>query len=116
MSKTLTAVVCGCLIVALAIPAYAGGAPERSAVSRAGGTVYKSGAHLLDRTEILVNGCLKNTFSLFNPCLDFVKGCTTTVLSPLDKGFAFAENAVYRQWPAKKAVKAPETGKAAPQK
>jgi hypothetical protein len=64
---------------------------------------------------MLVNGCLKRSFSLFNPCLDFVKGCTTLVLSPLDKGFAYAENTVTRHWPKKKTVKAP-AGKAAPQK
>jgi len=38
------------------------------------------------------------------------------VLSPLDKGFAYAENTVAKQWPKKKTVKAPQAGKAAPQK
>jgi hypothetical protein len=116
MTKTLVAIICGCLIAGLCSVAFANGAPERSAVSRYGGTVYKSGSQVLDRSGMLVNSCLKNTFSLFNPCLDFVKGCTTRVLSPLDKGFAYAENAVARQLPKRKTVKAPEPGKTAPTK
>ncbi len=86
MTKTLAAIICGCLIAGLCSVAFANGAPERSAVSRYGGTVYKSGSQVLDRGGMLLNSCLKNTFSLCNPCLDFVKGCTTRVLSPLDKG------------------------------
>src|SRR5271157_2372126 len=116
MTKTLTAIVCGCLIAAVASVALANGAPERSTVSRVGGTFYKGGSQILDRSGMLVNSCLKTTFSLFNPCLDFVKGCTTRVLSPLDKGFAYAENAVARQLPKRKTVKAPEAGKTAPTK
>jgi len=116
MTKTLAAIICGCLIAGLCSVAFANGAPERSAVSRYGGTVYKSGSQVLDRSGMLVNSCLKNTFSLFNPCLDIVKGCTTRVLSPLDKGFAYAENAVARQLPKRKTVKAPEAGKTAPKK
>jgi len=116
MTKTLAAIICGCLIAGLCSVAFANDAPERSAVSRYGGTVYKSGSQVLDRSGMLVNSCLKNTFSLFNPCLDFVKGCTTRVLSPLDKGFAYAENAVARQLPKRKTVKAPEAGKTEPKK
>jgi hypothetical protein len=116
MTKTLTAIICGCLIVAVASLALANGAPERSTVSRVGGTVYKGGAQILDRSGMLVNSCLKTSFGLFNPCLDFVKGCTTRVLSPLDKGFGYAESTVAKQWPKKKTVRAPEAGKAAPQK
>jgi hypothetical protein len=116
MIKTLTAIICGCLIAAMACVAFANGAPERSRVSRVGGAFYKGGSQILDRSGMLVNTCLKTSFSLFNPCLDFVKGCTTRVLSPLDKGFAYAENTVARQWPKKKTIKAPQAGKAAPKK
>ena len=116
MTKTLIAIICGCFIAGLCSVAFADGAPERSAVSRYGGTVYKSGSQVLDKSGMLVNSCLKNTFSLFNPCLDFVKGCTTRVLSPLDKGFAYAENAVAKQLPKRKTVRAPEAGKTAPKK
>ena len=116
MTKTLAAIICGCLIAGLCSVAFADNAPERSAVSRYGGTLYKGGSQVLDRSGMLVNSCLKNTFSLFNPCLDFVKGCTTRVLSPLDKGFAYAENAVARQLPKRKTVRAPEAGKTEPKK
>ncbi len=116
MSKMLTAGVCGCLVVALAIPAYAGGVPERSTVSQVGGTVYTGEEQLLYGTGVFVDGCLNSIFSLFNTCLDFVQGCTTTVLSPLDKGFAYAESAVYKQMPRKRAPRAPKARKTAPQK
>jgi hypothetical protein len=116
MTKTLTATICLCLIVAMACVAFANGARERSTVSRAGVAFYKGGSHILDTGGMLVNGCLKTTFSLFNPCLDLVKGCTTRVLSPLDKGFAYAEKTVAKQWPKKKTVKAPHAEKAAPKK
>ena len=116
MTKTLTAIICVCLIAAVASVALANGAPERSAVSRVGGTVYKGGSQVLDTSGMLVTSCLKTTFSLFNPCLDLVKGCTTRVLSPCDKGFAYVESTVARQWPKKKTVRAREAGKAAPQK
>ena len=79
MSKMLTAVVCGCLIVALAIPAYAGGAPGRSTVSQVGGTVYTGGEQLLYGTGVLVDGCLNDIFSLFNTCL----GSCNRVAQPL---------------------------------
>ena len=116
MTKTLTATICVCLIVAVACFAFANGSQERSSVSRVGGAFYKGGSQVLDRSGMLVNTCLKTTFSLFNPCLDFVKGCTDRVLSPFDKGFAYAEKSVAKQWPKKKTVQAPQAGKPAPQK
>jgi len=94
MDRWLCVAVCGILIVALALPAQAGGAPEkRSTVSKVTGTVYKSGASVLDRSERLVSGCLKNCFSFFNPCLDLVKGCTNVVMKPIEKPFDYVENA-----------------------
>jgi hypothetical protein len=94
MNKMAKITICGLLIVALAIPAFAGGAPDkRSTVSKVSGKVYKGGANMLARTEGLVSGCLKNCFSFFNPCLDVVKGCTNVVLSPIEKPFAYAEDA-----------------------
>jgi hypothetical protein len=94
MNKMAKITICGLLIVALAIPAFAGGAPDkRSTVSKVSGKVYKEGANVLDRTERLFSGCLKNCFGFFNPCLDLVKGCTNVVLSPIEKPFAYVEDA-----------------------
>lgn len=94
MNKMAKITICGLLIVALAIPAFAGGAPDkRSTVSKVSGKIYKGGADIADRTERLFSGCLKNCFSFFNPCLDMVKGCTNVVLSPIEKPFAYAEDA-----------------------
>lgn len=94
MNKMAKITICGMLIVALAIPAFAGGAPDkRSTASKVSGKVYKAGADVLDRSERLVSGCLKNCFSFFNPCLDLVKGCTNVVLAPVEKPFAYVEDA-----------------------
>jgi hypothetical protein len=94
MNKMAKITICGLLIVALAIPAFAGGAPDkRSPVTKVSGKIYKTGADIADRGERLVSGCLKNCFSFFNPCLDIVKSCTNVVLSPIEKPFAYAEDA-----------------------
>lgn len=94
MHRWLSVALCGLLILALAMPAAANGAPEkRSTVSKVGGTIYKGAGSILDRSERLVSGCLKNCFSFFNPCLDLVKGCTNVVMAPVEKPFAYVENA-----------------------
>lgn len=117
MTRTIAIIACGCLIAALAVPAFANGGPGKgSTVSKISGTAYKSGAQVLDKTGGVVNGCLKNAFSLFNPCLDVVKGCTDRVLYPLDKGFSYVETAASKTWPLKKAPKAPAPKKGGPEK
>ena len=94
MDRWLSVALCGLLIVAFAMPAAANGAPEkRSTVSKVTGTIYQGGASVLDRSERLVGGCLKNCFSFFNPCLDLVKGCTNVVMAPIEKPFAYVEDA-----------------------
>jgi hypothetical protein len=94
MNKWLSLALCGLLVVALTLPVYANGASgKRSTVSKVTGTIYKGGASVLDRSERLVSGCLKNCFSFFNPCLDLVKGCTNVVMAPIEKPFAYVENA-----------------------
>jgi len=94
MDKWLNAAICGLLIICLALPAAAGGPPEkRSTVSKVTGTIYKGGAGVLDRSERLLSGCLKNCFGFFNPCLDVVKSCTNVVMAPIEKPFAYVEDA-----------------------
>ncbi len=113
--KTIAIVACGFLIVALAIPAFAnGGSYKGSEVTKVGGAAYKGGAKVLDTTANVVNGCLKNSFSIFNPCLDVVKACTDRVLYPLDKGFGYVETVAAKSWPMKKApkVQVPKKGAA----
>ena len=52
-----------------------------SYIDSATNTLYRGGASVAENTEGLVSGVLKGTFSLFNPCLDIVKGCTSIVLA-----------------------------------
>jgi hypothetical protein len=116
MCKALKVAICGLLIVALAIPALAGDAPspkaKRSAASNIGGSVYQGSAALVDRTEGLLTGCLRNTFSLFNPCMDFVKGCSTVVFAPIEKPLDYLEGAYYKTRPmAKAGARVPEPKK-----
>lgn len=112
MIRTARIGLCCIIVLSLAIPVFAGGAPDaRSAASKAAGSVYKGGATVLDRTEGFFTGALKNTFSIFNPCLDLVKGCTKVVLYPIEKPISYAENVIYKSRGAKKAAHIP-----APQK
>jgi hypothetical protein len=105
MSKIAKITLCALLIVALAIPALAGGAPgKRSTASKVKGAIYKGGATALETTEGVVTGCLRRTFSLFNPCLDFVKGCATVALMPIEKPLDFVEKAAFKPRHVRKAA------------
>jgi hypothetical protein len=113
MSKLAKIALCALLVVALAIPAFANGAPEkRSTASKVKGAIYKGGATALETTEGLLSGCLRRTFSLFNPCLDFAKGCAGIALMPIEKPLDYIEKAAFKPRQAKKsAAKIPEPQK-----
>jgi len=113
MSKIAKITLCALLVLALAIPAFANGAPEkRSSASKVTGAIYKGSAKALESTEGLVTGCLRRTFSLFNPCLDFVKGCATVAFMPIEKPLDYIEKAAFKPRQAKKAApKIPEPKK-----
>lgn len=113
MNKAFMVAICGLLIVAVAIPAVAGGPPSykaKSSVSKVGNTVYQGGATVLEGAEGLFSGCLRTTFSLFNPCMDVVKGCSTIVFAPIEKPLDYLERAYYKP-PKKAAVRVPEPKK-----
>ncbi len=117
MFRIIQIALCAVLISLLGLPALAGGKPvckpQPSMAANVTGTVYNTGAGLVERTEGLVSGCLRSTFSFFNPCLDLVKGCTTRVLAPIEKPFEYAEDWANQRMGAKKqaAVKAHQTKK-----
>ncbi len=117
MNNLAKITLCALLIAALAIPAFAGGPGKKgSTFSRATHGVYSGAATVLDRSEGLFTGCLRRTFSFFNPCLDVVKGCTTRVLAPVEKPFAYVENKIWgpdrvRRAPRGAGVKKPQSGK-----
>ncbi len=106
MSKTTTrALLCVTLMVTIfALPAYAGGkvvvrtappAPQ-TVVENVSGAVFDTGAGIFDAGEGLLTGCLKRTFSFFNPCLDVVKGCTNMVMAPVEKSIDFSEGLFFK--------------------
>jgi hypothetical protein len=116
MCKLLRILLCVLIIAALSVPAFgASRAKQPSVVSGVAGGVYHGGATVVQQTEGIVSSCLKNTFSIFNPCLDFVKGCTKVVLMPIEKPLDYIEGAVEKRWPSKKtAVRVPVTPKSRP--
>lgn len=91
MNNIAKMTICLFIVAVLAAPAIAGAPHKGSYASQISGTLYRGGTTVLESTEGLFAGCLKNTFGLFNPCLDFVKGSTNIVLAPLDMPFAYFE-------------------------
>lgn len=90
-------VISGFLIAAMAVPGFAAGdANKPYSISQLSGTMYKSGSTALDKAEGVVSVVFKKTFGFFNPCLDLIKGCTDRVLSPIERPFAYVENAVFK--------------------
>lgn len=117
MTNIAKITICALLIAALAVPAFAGGpAKKPSTFSRATHGIYSGAACVLDRTEGLLTGCLRTTFGLFNPCLDVVKGCTSRVLAPVERPFAYVENKIcgpdkVRRSPRGSTIKKPQSRK-----
>jgi hypothetical protein len=106
MCKALRVAICGLLIAVFAIPALAGGVPHykarRSVYTNFGGTMYHGSEALLGRTGDIFTGCLRRTFSLFNPCMDFVKGCSAVVFSPIERPLDYLEHAYYKDRPVRR--------------
>lgn len=101
MVKTALTLVCVLLMVAIATLAFANGASEKSGtVSKVTTKIYKGSVARVQETEGHLTGILRNTFGLFNPCLDLVKGCTATILYPVEKTAGYVAKAVSRPKPA----------------
>jgi len=73
------------IAVVVASPVAAGSRSSDSTTYK----IYRGGVSALEQTESLFSGVLKGTFSLFNPCLDIVKGCTSIVLAPIEYPFTY---------------------------
>ncbi|MEJ2717139.1 MAG: hypothetical protein P8182_08360, partial [Deltaproteobacteria bacterium] len=77
MRKASMIVITSIIMLTLAIPAFAGNSTGVGNVFyRASNEVYVGGTSALSETEYHVTEILRNTFGLFNPCLDLVKGCS----------------------------------------
>ncbi len=111
MYKLIKIAVCFVLISLLAVPAFSAGKTvdrtRPNIISNVAETVYDTSAGVVEKTEGLFSGCLKTTFSFFNPCLDLVKGCTTVVLAPIQKPIDYTEGFFVRRTAAKQPVMAP---------
>lgn len=109
--------ICVVLISLLSIPVFADGKvaakKQPSVVTKVTGTVYDTGVGIAERTEGLLSGCLRTTFSFFNPCLDLVKNCATVAMSPIEKPLDWAENAMARRTQTKNvaSMRAPQPKK-----
>lgn len=106
MNKPLLIALCGLLILALASPVFADGGLVKRAHRSWGSTICGGINHAADQTAGAFTGCLKRTFSLFNPCLDAIKGCTNIVMWPIEKPFDYVERSVGKCWSCKKTAKA----------
>jgi hypothetical protein len=119
MQSTAKIAICAVLMLALAAPVLAGGPPKKgstvdsvkSTVYSGGDALYRGGAKVVGRTEELAGGFLKNTFSLFNPCLDLVKSCTNIALAPIERPVTYIENRFCKPKTMKKAGTVPQPKK-----
>ncbi|MFH1117347.1 MAG: hypothetical protein V1792_25795 [Pseudomonadota bacterium] len=89
------------LAVAVASPADAGPRSSDSTTYK----IYSGGVSALETTEGLISSVLKGSFSLFNPCLDIVKGCTNIVLAPIEYPLSYLDRPARRV--ATKTLKVP---------
>jgi hypothetical protein len=107
MNKPLLIVLCGLLVLALASPVFADGGSAKRAHRSWTSSIGAGASNAVDQTAGVCTGCLKRTFSLFNPCLDAIKGCTNIVMWPIEKPFDYMERSVGKYWDGKKSAKAP---------
>lgn len=93
MGKIWIIVVCACLITALCLPGV-GSAKEAGAITKVTNKVYTRSVNVVQNTELHCTEIMRNTFQLFNPCLDLIKGCATVVLYPIEKPMSMIEKSV----------------------
>jgi len=67
------------------------GSNKTSYLSNVPGKVFQGSVTVLEKTEDVVSAVLKTTFGFFNPCLDLVKGCTNTVMKPIEMPISYVE-------------------------
>ena len=98
----LTLLVAACFVS----PVVAGSSSHSTTYS-----IYRGGVSAVEQTEGLISGVLKGTFSLFNPCLDIVKGCTNIVLAPIEYPLSYVASFEMGKPKAKKRLKVSATKK-----
>ena len=98
----LTLLVAACVVS----PVAAGSSSNSTTYS-----IYRGGVSAMEQTEGLISGVLKGTFSLFNPCLDIVKGCTNIVLAPIEYPLSYVTAFEFDKPKARKRLKVSATKK-----
>ncbi|MBM4326780.1 MAG: hypothetical protein FJ118_06410 [Deltaproteobacteria bacterium] len=85
MIKPIMMAVCVIVAISLAVPvSWADGSLKDVSLRKIPGQAYSKGANIAKETEYHVTEIMRNTFSLFNPCLDLIKGCTGVIMTPLE--------------------------------
>jgi len=102
MNYMIRICMCILLVVAVATPALSGNGATSTL-----GKVYKESASLGEQVEGAFSGCLKRTFSVFNPCLDLVKGCASIALIPIEAPFNLVSRVACPSPAPKQAPKVP---------
>ncbi|MEW6532638.1 MAG: hypothetical protein AB1473_17540 [Thermodesulfobacteriota bacterium] len=112
MIKPIMMAACVIVAISLAVPvSWADGSFKDVSLRKMPGQAYSKGATIVKDTEYHVTEIMRNTFSLFNPCLDLVKGCTRVVLTPIEKPFSLLGKPAPK---AKKSASKPAEGKIPP--
>ena len=104
MNKIGFVFICVVLITLMLIPIVeANGSRQAGTLTKYSYKAYQGGATVVRDTGTHVTEILRNTFALFNPCLDMVKGCSTVVMYPANFTYDMVAGPKYR---VKRSVKA----------
>lgn len=95
--KNMDKLIVSIMVVSLVLsPLLAWSGPNKTSyLSNVSGQVYRGGVTVLEKTEDVFSGVLKRTFGFFNPCLDLVRGCTNTVLKPIEGPISYVESVTW---------------------
>jgi len=88
MNKRAFTLICVVIALCMAVSAFAGSSKGFS-VYKATSNAYNGATTRIAETEGHVTEILRNTFGLFNPCMDLVKGCSRLVFAPLEAPFNY---------------------------
>lgn len=97
-----------CMALTVAVTASAeSGSGVGTYVINAGNSVYDRGASVAGNTHDRLTEIARNSFGLFDPCLDLVKATAGLVLSPLSLPFEYWDNDKSRRVSRKAAASIP---------
>ena len=114
MNKIGLAFVCVILVTLMIIPVVeANGSRKAGALTKYGYQAYHGSATIVRDTGIHVTEIFRNTFALFNPCLDMVKGCSSIVMYPANFTYDMVAGKKYRvkRYSKKAGQKSPKSNK-----